>query len=124
MDHGDVSLGGPVWLFAQLVIVATIGVALFVLVDSLRPKRAEKTSGRLREPLWLYSALMGAYLVLLVAVQIIPGLQLAAAVVAGATPFALVLGVVYLLRAVFPAEQPAEESADSRSEEPEEPPAD
>jgi hypothetical protein len=56
----------------------------------------------LPEPLWLYSALTGAYLALLIVIQLIPGLQLAAAIVSIATPFALVLGVTYLLRAVFP----------------------
>jgi len=100
--HGDVLLGGPVWVFAQALIVGTVGLALFVLVDSLTARRREKLAGRLAEPLWVYSGVMGAYLVLLVAVQIIPGLQVASAVAAVASPFALAFGVAYLLRAVFP----------------------
>jgi TRAP-type C4-dicarboxylate transport system permease small subunit len=38
----------------------------------------------------------------LAAVQIIPGLQIASAIAAVASPFALAFGVVYLLRVVFP----------------------
>lgn len=100
--HGDVSLGGPVWLFAQFLILAGVVLAVFVLADSLRPVRRASAAGRLKEPLWLYSAFMGAYLLLLVAVQVIPGLQLVSAVVSIATPFALALCVAYLLRVVFP----------------------
>ncbi len=98
----NILLNGPVWLFAQFVILGAIVLSVYVLADSLRPARRAKVAGRLREPLWVYSALTGTYLGLLVVVQIIPGLQLASAVVSMATPFALVLGVTYLLRAVFP----------------------
>lgn len=109
---GDVTLGGPVWLFAQVLILGTLGLSLFVLVDSLMPRRRAKLGGRLREPLWVYSAVIAAYLSLLMAVQLVPGLQAAAAVVAVATPFALALCIVYLLRAVFPR---ASESSGSES---------
>lgn len=95
-------LNGPVWLFAQFVILGAIVLSVYTLADSLRPARRAKVAERLREPLWLYSALTGTYLALLVAVQIIPGLQLASAVVSIATPFALALGIAYLLRVVFP----------------------
>jgi len=100
--HDNVLLGGPVWLFAQFLILGTVVLSVFVLVDSLRPARRAKASTHLREPIGLYSALMGAYLLLLVVVQLIPGLQIASAIVSLATPFALALGIAYLLRAVFP----------------------
>jgi len=98
----NVSLGGPVWFFAQVLILGTVGLSMFVLVDSLMPRRRLKVADRLPEPLWVYSAVTGAYLIVLLAVQIIPGLQAASAVAALASPLALAFGVVYLLRVVFP----------------------
>ena len=98
--HDGVTLGGPVWLFAQLLILSTLILSVFVLVDSVRPARRQKATAR--EPLWVYTALMVAYLGLLVVVQLIPGLNLASAVVSISTPFALALGVTYLLRVVYP----------------------
>lgn len=100
--HDNVLLGGPVWAFAQVVILGTVALSLFVLVDSLTPRRRRLSAGPLAEPLWVYTGVMGAYLLVLLAVQLIPGLQLASAVAAVATPFALAFGVAYLLRAVFP----------------------
>jgi len=99
---GGVPLGGPVWLFAQFLILGTVLLSAFVFADSLRPARREKVRGHLGEPLWLYTAITGTFLALLIVVQVIPGLQRASAVVSLATPFAIVLGVVYLLRVVFP----------------------
>jgi len=115
--HDNVLLNGPVWLFAQFVILGGVLMSVYVLVDSLRPARRAAAAGRLREPIAVYTALTGAYLALLVAVQVIPGLQLASAVVSIATPFALALGIAYLLRVVFPKPQA------SASQEPEEEPA-
>jgi len=50
----------------------------------------------------VYAGTSGAFLALLIAVQVIPGVQLGAAAVAIATPFMIVLGMVYLLRVVYP----------------------
>jgi len=111
--HGDVSLGGPVWFFAQVVIFGTLALSVFVLVDSLMPRRRRRVAGRLPEPLWVYSAVNLAYLVLLVAVQLIPGLQFASAIAAVASPVVFAFGVVYLLRVVFP-KSPQEPSAEKR----------
>jgi len=117
--HDKVLLGGPVWLFAQLLILGTVVLAVFVMIDSLMPRRRAKVASHLPEPLWVYSATMGAYLAVLVAVQLIPGLQIASAIAAIASPFALAFGVVYLLRAVFPntdvgggVDAPGDEDAD------------
>jgi len=111
--HGDTLLGGPVWFFAQAVIFGTLALSVFVLVDSLMPRRRAKVGDRLREPLWVYSAVNIAYLLLLLAVQLIPGLQMAAAVVAVASPVVLAFGLVYLLRVVFP-KVPYETTSPSR----------
>jgi len=100
--HDNVLLGGPVWLFAQLLILGTVVLSVFVFVDSMMPRRRAKVGQRLPEPLWVYTVTMGAYLAVLIAVQIIPGLQVASAIAAIASPFALAFGVIYLLRAVFP----------------------
>ena len=106
--HGDLTLAGPVWWFMQALILGTIALAIFVLIDSLTPRRARRVGDRLREPLWVYSLVNAAYLLVLIAVQIVPGIQFAAAIVAIATPFALAFDFVYLLRAVFPRPQPIE----------------
>lgn len=108
--HGDVQLGGPVWLFAQLVVLLAIVLNLFVLVDSLRPKRRADAAARLPEPLWVYAAFSAIFLGLSLVVTVIPGLQVTAAAVPLATPLALVVGVAYLLRVVFP--KPAPDGAD------------
>lgn len=113
--HDNVLLGGPVWAFAQFLIVLAIGLTLFVLVDSARPKRRAAVTAFLREPLWGYTVFAGLYLGFLLVIQVIPGLQLAAAVVSLATPFALALGLVYLLRVVFPKPGAAAGSAGEAS---------
>jgi len=100
--HENVLLAGPVWFFAQALILITVALSVFVLVDSLMPRRKARVAGRLPEPLWAYAVVMGVYLAVLFAVQVIPGLQLASAIAAIASPFALAFGVIYLLRVVFP----------------------
>ena len=100
--HGDISLGGPVWLIATFLVLVTIALNVFVVADSLRPARRASAAARLREPWWIYPVIAADYLILLLVVQLIPGLQFAAAIAALASPFALALGIVYLLRVVFP----------------------
>jgi len=100
--HGNVSLGGPVWLIATFLVLVTIVLSIFVIADSLRPARRASAAARLREPWWIYPMIAADYLILLLVVQLIPGLQFAAAIAALASPFALALGIVYLLRVVFP----------------------
>jgi hypothetical protein len=82
--------------------LAAIVLSVFVLADSLRPARRASAAARLREPWWIYPVIAADYLILLLVVQIIPGLQFAAAIAALASPVALALGVPYLLRVVFP----------------------
>lgn len=100
--HGDLSLGGPVWLFATTVILITVLLAVFVLADSLRLKRREGAARRLREPLWIYTAGEAVFLIPLGLAQILSGVSLASALPVIAMPFALALGIAYLLRVVFP----------------------
>ncbi len=100
--HGDVTLGGPVWLAATLLILVTVALNVFVIADSLRPARRASAAARLREPWWIYPMIASDYLILLLVVQLIPGLQFAAAIAALASPLALALGITYLLRVVFP----------------------
>lgn len=107
--HGDVSLGGPVWFAATVLILGGVVLSLFVFIDSVRPKRRAAAADRLPEPLWLYTVLTGAFLASLIVVQFLPGLQVAAAIPAIATPFMLAIGIVYLLRVVYPKPRTFEE---------------
>jgi hypothetical protein len=123
-------LGGPVWVFASVLIYGTILLALYVLIDSLRPSRRASAKGRVPEPLWIYSAISVLFLGGLAVVQFVPGLQLAAAAPALATPIVLIAGLAYLLRVVFPkpdadalaaSAKAMEEAAAKRAAEPVEP---
>lgn len=94
-------LGGPVWFFLTVLILGTVALALFVFFDSFRPKRAEQAA-KLPEPLWTYTAGQGAFLAALLLTQVIRGVSWISAVPAILMLFALVQGVAYLLRVVFP----------------------
>jgi hypothetical protein len=87
---------------AQFVVLSAIGLSLFMLLDPLRTKRREAASGRVAEPLWVYQLIASAFLVVVLAVQLIPGVQLGAAAIAIAAPLVVVFAMVYLLRIVFP----------------------
>jgi hypothetical protein len=100
--HDDVSLGGPVWLAATFVILGTLLLALFVVADSLRPKRRAMAKERGREPIAIYTAVEAFFLVALVAAQVLEGISLVSAVPVIAAPFALGFGIAYLLRMVYP----------------------
>lgn len=100
--HGGLSLGGPVWLFATTVVLVALVLAVFVLLDSLRSTRRAAAASRVREPLWVYTAGEALFLGALVIAQLLPGVSLVSALPVIAMPFALALGVAYLLRVVFP----------------------
>lgn len=112
--HGDLSLGGPVWLFATVVILLTLVLALFVIADALRPRRraalAERSAAGRRELLWPYVAVETFFLLALAMTQVLEGISLVSALPVIAAPFALAFGVAYLLRVVFP--RPAAPSAE------------
>lgn len=98
--HGEVALGGPVWLFATVFILVTLVLAVFVVLDSLRPKRV--AAARVREPLWVYTVGEALFLTALALAAVLSGTSLISAVPVIAAPFALTLGIAYLLRVVFP----------------------
>jgi hypothetical protein len=97
--HSD-RLGGPVWIFLVVVLVLTIGLAIFVLVDAIR--RLVRCGPDERPWLIFYAALQALYLLMLVVAQLSILPRIFAAFVAVATPFSLVLSFVYLLRIAYP----------------------
>jgi hypothetical protein len=94
-------LGGPIWWFAMGIYLLAAGLGLFVLIDSIRPN-GRLRFGALREPWWLYAVSEGIFLVFLFGVWIPRVPRIVSAIPVALTPFALALGVAYLLRVVFP----------------------
>ncbi len=97
--HSD-RLGGPVWIFLMAVMFLAIGLAVFVVVDSIR--RLVRCGPDERPWLLFYSCLQGLYLVMLGVAQLDVMPRIFAAVVAVCTPLALIQSLAYLLRVVFP----------------------
>lgn len=93
-------LGGPVWIFLTAVLVTTIALAVFVVVDSIR--RLRRCGPDERPWLLFYAVLQGLYLVLLLAAQPSFMPRILGALVTIATPLALIQSIAYLLRVVFP----------------------
>jgi FtsH-binding integral membrane protein len=102
MHAGKQVLGGPVWFVATFFILGALALAVFVFIDSMRPKRAESVAGRLPEPLWVYTVLEGLFIGSLIVVQVAKGVSLMSAVPVAIAPFAIAAGVAYLLRVVYP----------------------
>lgn len=100
--HGeDVVLLGPVWLFATALMVLVLFLAFFVIADVWRRVRTGR-GGPPREPLWLYAAIQGGYLATFVVVQFLGGVALVSAIPVALAPLALIVGITYLLRVVYP----------------------
>ena len=105
-------LGGPVWWFIFTAYVLSLGLSLFVTIDSLRPSRRERLA-EIPEWGWLYTVIEGAFAIMAIGVWI-PGVpRIAAVAPVVAFPFALAFGVAYLLRVVYP-KAPSEAADDSR----------
>jgi hypothetical protein len=98
--HGGTTLGGPVWLFLVTVLLLAVGGAVFVVVDSLRPRRAPRFDN-VWESNWFYMIPQAVYLGLVATAQLAPIGPIAVAVTL-ATPLALVQQFAYLLRIVYP----------------------
>lgn len=114
--HGDVTLEGPVFLFAEAVIAGVVLLSLFVLIDSLRPKRIASSPrpGRLMA----YRAVQGVWLLSLV-LSWLPGMPAwVRAVPVFLILIALVQGVAYLLRVVYPAPSAPEDVDGDEDEDP------
>jgi len=103
-------LGGPVWWYFVGVYVLAIGLAVFVLADSLRLGRRERLA-ELPESARLYPTAAGVFLVCVVGVWIPAVPRPVSVVPIVLAPFALALGVAYLLRVVFPRLDESAESA-------------
>ena len=102
MPHGQTALGGPLWFLAQLIVVLAIAASLYLLLDPLSAKRRARAAEDGTGPLWVYQLLGAAFLLFLIAIQLVPGVQLGAAAVAISAPLMLAVALVYLLRVAFP----------------------
>ena len=102
--HDSAALGGPLWVAAMALFVGALVLALFVVLDSLRPARSARFAA-LPEPGWLYTASCALFLASAIFVQVVP-ITLVAAITSLASPLILVIGVIYLLRVVFPGRTP------------------
>ena len=101
-------LGGPLWWYFVGVYLLAIGLAAFVLFDSLRPQRRERLA-RVPEAARVYPVAAGVFLVCVVAVWIPIVPRPVSVVPIVLAPFALALGFAYLLRVVFPKAIPPEQ---------------
>lgn len=107
-------LESQMWLYASgLVLVAGL-LCTFVFFDSVRPARYAEMRGRLKEPLWFYTIATGAYLGLMLLVQVTDAVPFAAAIVVLTTALATAAGAAYVLRVVIPKD----ESGDDESVDP------
>ena len=93
--------GGPVGWYFLFVYVAAVLLAVFVCIDSLRPKRRARMA-ELPEPGWIYTGLQAIFLVFALFGWIPPLPRWVAVIPVAMTPFALAEQVAYLLRVVFP----------------------
>lgn len=100
--HGDVALSGPVWLFATAVILIAVMLALVVVVDSIRPLRRLRDGSRSGRT-WPYALVEASFLVALAVAQFAPGVSGVSLLPVALAPIALLMGVLYLLRVVYPA---------------------
>jgi hypothetical protein len=105
----DWFVGGPVGWYFLILYVGTVALAAYVVVDASRPVRREWLAG-LPEPAWLYQLVCGVFLALALVGWVPPLPRWVAVIPVVMTPFALGLGVAYLLRVVFP--KPRSEEGD------------
>jgi hypothetical protein len=112
--------GGPVGWYFLFIYVAAVLLAVFVVADCLRPKRAARLAA-LPEPRWIYLGFQAAFLTFALFGWVPPLPRWVAVIPVVMTPFALAEQVAYLLRVVFPkvsatpADKPAEDPADAAS---------
>jgi len=106
--HGlDWFTGGPVGWYILGMYVLAVGLAIYVLVDSQRAARRPRLD-ELPEPAWIYPAIGGGFLILVVSVLFPFMPVMFSAVPALLTPFWLGVSVAYLLRVVFPKPAPTD----------------
>jgi hypothetical protein len=102
--------GGPVGWYFLFVYAAAVLLALFVVVDSLRPKRRARLA-ELPEPRWIYLGFQAVFLVFALFGWVPPLPRWVAVIPVAMTPFALAEQVTYLLRVVYPKQQGPSESS-------------
>lgn len=100
--HGDVGLGGPVWFFATSLLLLTVALALFVVLDVVRRVRRGRDEAIGRGSLVMFAAGETVFLLALLVAQVLQGVSLMSAVPVALAPFALAAGVAYLLKVVYP----------------------
>ncbi len=93
-------LGGPVWYFLVAVMVLTIGLAVFVVIDSVR--RLIRCGPDQRPWLLFYACLQALFLLMLAIVQLKVLPTVFSAIIVFFSPLALIQSIAYLLRVVFP----------------------
>lgn len=107
--------GGPVGWYFLFVYVAAVLLAVFVIVDSLRPKRRARLV-QLPEPWWIYLASQAVFLAFVLFGWVPPLPRWVALIPVVMTPFALAEQIAYLLRVVFPkSAEPAETPGEDAS---------
>jgi hypothetical protein len=119
-------LGGPVWAAVATLYALVIALAIFVCIDTFRPKRQARQA-EVFEPRLIYAGLSAFYLLCVAGVwlpfvprdwSLIPVLF---------TPLEHAIGTAYLLRIVYPAPARGAQSgeddsaSDAESQEPESP---
>lgn len=108
--HGDIRLGGVLWVFLMVVLVIAVALALFVAVDSVR--RGRNGSPAFAQRMLKFGILQIAFFALLALAQFRVLSPWLPALTALAAPLALAQGVSYLLRVVYPRPSAADAVAD------------
>ena len=111
--HGDSGLGGPLYVAFIAAFVGTLALALFVAIDAVRPVRQARFA-EIPEQSWLYAVPSALFLASAVFVQVVR-IPVVAGITYLASPMFFALGVVYLLRVVFPrpvVQPPSDTSTD------------
>jgi hypothetical protein len=98
--HDNVILGGPIWWLAVSGLIVSWLLAGFVAVHASLPRRSSRFA-ELPESRWVYIAPSALYFVT-VAVAQFAGIGALAIAIILAAPFVIAIGMVYLLRVVFP----------------------
>lgn len=104
--HGDVTLAGPLWWVASAVLIGAVALAAFMAIDALRAARTPRF-GELPESRWVYFGISVVYVAGALVAQLVRIAPVAIAV-SLLSPLILALGLVYLLRVVFPKRTPTE----------------
>lgn len=103
--HGASTLGGPLYVVFLVYVFAIAALAVWVMFDATRPKRASAFDAR-PATRWAWFVPQAIYFVVF-AIETLPWTANAflGLVLVGISPFVLVTQVVYLLRVAFPTQE-------------------